>query len=152
MLSIFLFSCGGTHEKSAEDENQKGKTITEETNQEKAIDEEVANVMDWMGAYKGILPCADCEGIETTIMFNPDGNYQKTEIYIKNDEPFTFETHGHYEWDPSLSLLTLKAEEGSNNGEDFKYLVENGKLKALDKEGNEITSELAKYYILDKVN
>ena len=25
------------------------------------------NSLDWNGVYKGVLPCADCEGIETVI-------------------------------------------------------------------------------------
>ena len=28
------------------------------------------NVLDWDGTYKGVTPCADCEGIETTVTLN----------------------------------------------------------------------------------
>ena len=30
------------------------------------------NSLDWEGVYKGILPCADCDGIETEIVINSD--------------------------------------------------------------------------------
>uniref|UniRef100_A0A3B0LW09 Copper homeostasis protein CutF n=2 Tax=Arsenophonus TaxID=637 RepID=A0A3B0LW09_9GAMM len=25
--------------------------------------------------YTGVLPCADCSGIETTVLFNPNGKF-----------------------------------------------------------------------------
>ena len=30
------------------------------------------NSLDWSGTYKGITPCADCEGIETILTLNAD--------------------------------------------------------------------------------
>jgi len=37
------------------------------------------------GTYEGILPCADCPGLETIITFNPDGTYHMEETYIESD-------------------------------------------------------------------
>jgi hypothetical protein len=31
--------------------------------------------LDWPGTYTGVLPCADCEGIETTITLSVDLTY-----------------------------------------------------------------------------
>ena len=33
------------------------------------------------GIYKGVLPCADCAGIETTLQLNSDGTYDLTQNY-----------------------------------------------------------------------
>ena len=30
------------------------------------------NSLDWEGIYTGLLPCADCEGIQTVIKLNRD--------------------------------------------------------------------------------
>ena len=34
------------------------------------------NSLDYIGTYKGILPCADCEGIETELELNSDKTYE----------------------------------------------------------------------------
>src|SRR5690606_19199026 len=49
----------------------------------KTVDEHNAqNSLDWMGTYEGILPCADCEGIKTTIILKEDGTYSSKETYL----------------------------------------------------------------------
>ena len=35
----------------------------------------------WIGRYYGVLPCASCEGIETTLILQEDGSYLLTETY-----------------------------------------------------------------------
>ncbi len=45
----------------------------------------------WVGRYYGVLPCASCEGIETTLILQEDGSYLLTEtapaVYRKNRWP-----------------------------------------------------------------
>jgi len=35
-----------------------------------------ANSLDWAGVYRGVLPCADCPGIETTLRLATDSTYE----------------------------------------------------------------------------
>jgi len=45
--------------------------------------------LDWPGIYRGVLPCADCEGIETEIKINADLTYVISSTYLgKNEEAF----------------------------------------------------------------
>ncbi len=44
-----------------------------------------ANSLDWAGEYKGVVPCADCEGIETSLTLNMDQSYQLSTIYLGKD-------------------------------------------------------------------
>jgi len=47
------------------------------------------NSLDWPGIYRGVLPCADCEGIETEIKINADLTYVISSTYLgKNEEAF----------------------------------------------------------------
>lgn len=39
-----------------------------------------------VGTYKGLLPCASCPGIESTVIFSSDGKVQKTDLYTDKDE------------------------------------------------------------------
>lgn len=104
-------------------------------------------VVDWSGTYKGTLPCASCEGIETTITLNTDSTYKKTQVYL-GEEDATFHTEGSFEWREDGSIIVLHTETDG----DQSVKVTEGSLVMLDAYGNEITGELAEHYILKKTN
>lgn len=99
------------------------------------------NSLDWQGTYEGTLPCADCEGIKTTLQLNEDNTYTLTQEYIGRN---TFNETGTFAWDSSGSWITLS----SNN---MKFKVGENVLFALDMEGKVITGELADHYQLKKI-
>lgn len=104
-----------------------------------------ANSLDWEGEYKGILPCADCEGIETEITINRDMTYsQKSKHLGKNPDPFM--EKGNFEWNKDGNQITLTPEKG----ESTRYWVAENKIVQLDKSGNKITGDLADKYVLTK--
>ena len=37
----------------------------------------------FIGTYKGVLPCASCAGIETTLELNADGSYRLTTLFLE---------------------------------------------------------------------
>ena len=41
--------------------------------------------LDYRGTYKGVLPAADCPGIETTLTLRPDGMYDLHMRYLERD-------------------------------------------------------------------
>ena len=51
------------------------------------------DVKAFAGTYGGTLPCADCPGIDTTIMFVPEGGYTLSEVYQDGDSS-SFVTRG----------------------------------------------------------
>lgn len=54
--------------------------------------------LDYQGAYYGLLPCADCMGIQLKLTINNDSTYTTESIYLgKSNEIFTKE--GKYNWD-----------------------------------------------------
>ncbi|GGG94302.1 hypothetical protein GCM10007415_31760 [Parapedobacter pyrenivorans] len=102
------------------------------------------NSLDWSGAYRGTLPCADCPGIDYTLTLNEDNTYQlKTRYLEKGDTAFT--ESGRFDWNDSGSQITL-AERGE------KFQVGENRLFHLDMDGNRITGNLAEHYILNKVS
>ncbi|MEY8861961.1 copper resistance protein NlpE [Tenacibaculum singaporense] len=109
------------------------------------VDEHNAkNSLDWNGEYEGVLPCADCEGIKTTIQLNDNGTYVMTTKYLGEGEEETVE--GNFEWDKTGTVVTLINDEE----EPYKLKVVEGAIQKLDIEGKEITGELAKLYFLQK--
>lgn len=104
------------------------------------------NALDWAGTYEGILPCADCAGIKTSITLFADGTFQKNTEYLgKNGKPFS-ET-GKFEWNKEGNIIALIV-----SNENQQYLVGENQLFHLDNEGNQIKGNLAEKYILTKTN
>ena len=88
------------------------------------------------GIYMGMLPCADCSGIEYTLTMNPDSSFILKSTYLgKPADHNTFIEAGQWSMvDKGKLLLELPQEN--------LYLKQKGKnLLWLDKQGNEIQSK-----------
>lgn len=103
------------------------------------------NSLDWDGSYQGTTPCADCEGIETTIILEQDGTFKRSLKYLGKDDQ-AFEDEGIFEWNDAGSKITLPGEAGMSQ----MYQVGENVLFHLDQEGNRITGDLAALYRLEK--
>lgn len=104
------------------------------------------NSLDWAGAYSGILPCADCSGIQTTIDLKQNGTYKSVQTYLGKEDN-KFDSSGKFTWNKEGNTITLG--EGENI---TQYLVGENSLTMLDKNGNKITGDLAKNYTLAKLD
>jgi copper homeostasis protein (lipoprotein) len=137
LLSLVIFSCspgksGIRHDK------EHGKTGSEKNQ----------NASDWIGHYAGILPCADCEGIQTEIRLNKDLTCELATRYLgKNDQ--VYRSSGTLTWNDSGNIITIKdnKEQPGQN----RFLFEANRLIKLDAAGNRIEGELSEMYILSKV-
>lgn len=106
------------------------------------------NGMDWSGTYKGTLPCADCEGIETTLTLNTDLSYVLVTNYLGRNDALEEEIIGDFSWDEHGSEITLNNVTSGPN----KYKVGESLLWHLDANGDMITGDSADHYILKKSN
>ncbi len=142
LASIFLVACS-----KADNKNNQEQTPTA-ASEVVAVDSAhtAENSLDWNGTYKGVLPCADCEGIETELELNADKTYELKETYLGKGDGKAFESKGSFQFDANnTSIIEL-----DKTGDNRKYFVAEGYLKALDMEGNEITGDLADKYELKK--
>jgi len=64
---------------------------------ETAPQEEAA--MLYAGAYDGTLPCADCSGIETELILNPDYTYSLIELYLDGERELVL-LEGNWQFNP----------------------------------------------------
>lgn len=130
LLSFFLLSCSS--------KVQKGIMIP---------DKHTSRIsLDWAGTYKGILPCANCEGIETTLRINSDRTFQLITKYLgkKSD---SLETFGTFVWNNEGNTIVLDNILNAPN----KYFVKENSLVQLDLQGNFISGDLSDKYVLQKV-
>lgn len=103
------------------------------------------NSLDFLGIYKGILPCADCEGIETIIELGTGNSYSKKATYLGKENQNVIESSGTFTWNDAGNTITLTNEESPN-----QYFVGENVLFHLDLEGNRISGDLADKYQLVK--
>ena len=109
------------------------------------VDEHNAkNSLDYIGTYKGFLPCADCEAIETTIALNEDSYIKETVYKGKSNE--VFKETGKYTWNEAGNTITLSGSEAPN-----QYFVGEGVLFHLDADGKRIEGDLADSYRLSRI-
>lgn len=146
LASVFLVACNKSE--VPKDDHSTPPAVTTEAASEPMIDREhtAENSLDWNGSYKGVLPCADCEGIETKLELNSDKTFELEETYLGKGDGKSFESKGSFQFDRNnTSIIEL-----DKAGDSRKYFVAEGYLKALDLEGNEITGALADKYQLNK--
>ncbi len=99
----------------------------------------------WAGAYSGIIPCADCPGIRTTVTLHGDGRFERTRFYLERGAPPQAEA-GQFAWNAAGSAITLQEPDGGGQ----QYKVGENVLFHLDRDGNPITGDLARRYVLRK--
>jgi copper homeostasis protein (lipoprotein) len=105
-----------------------------------------ANSLDWAGTYKGTVPCADCEGIETTLTIDADSNYVISTQYLGKKKGKGMDKKAHFSWNKEGSVITL---EGIKNAPS-QYQVGENMLIQLDMQGKQITGDNAALYQLIK--
>ncbi|MFP4023288.1 MAG: copper resistance protein NlpE [Thiohalospira sp.] len=103
--------------------------------------------LDWQGTYKGVLPCADCPGIETEITLYKDKRFAKKTKYQGAANRQVFEESGTFVWDSTGSFILLNSIKNATT----KYKVGENYLQQLDLKGNVINGELKEHYILEKM-
>lgn len=87
-------------------------------------------------SWRGVLPCADCEGIETTLFLEKDGSWVMNERYQGvSREPSSFASYGT--WARTADKLVLT----DSKGEKSYYRAKGDSLDMLDREGNPIESQ-----------
>lgn len=151
LLSVTLLaSCGESKEESlAPKELEEGevtdlliddesRAIPESASKKIDSDESAIVETDYAGLYEGVLPCADCPGIQVSLELDYDDAYTRTLAYFSNRKdpiPEPLVESGAFTWDENEQKIRLEGAEG------WHYLlVDNGRLEVLDLEGNEIDS------------
>lgn len=142
LLILGIIAFGFT---SCKKEAQKTEEVTTVDSSIVTVDEHNAkNSLDYQGNYRGNLPCADCESIETTISLTED-SYIKETVY-KGKSREVFKETGKFTWNEAGNTITLSGSAAPN-----QYFVGEGVLFHLDAEGKRIEGDLASKYQLSRI-
>ena len=97
---------------------------------------QVAELQPMQQSYRGVLPCADCSGIETSLFLEKDGSWVMNQRYEGAKEPAVFASYGS--WARTADKLVLTA----SDGEKLYFHPKGDSLEMLDRSGNPIESQL----------
>lgn len=141
ILAITLVSC--TNQSNKENDSQHESALVENS----IIDSHTSAMsLDWAGVYEGRLPCADCEGIETSIELRSNYTYLAHYKYLgQSVDDNEFSQEGTFTWDDMGSVITMESE-----NETSQYKVGENQLILLNADGELNTGELAELYVLKK--
>ncbi|ATF94066.1 envelope stress response activation lipoprotein NlpE [Cedecea neteri] len=94
---------------------------------------QAAELKPMQQSYRGVVPCADCEGIETSLFLEKDGTWVMNQTY--QGKGASFASYG--KWARTADKLVLTDSEGEK-----QYFHPKGdSLVMLDREGNPIESQ-----------
>lgn len=140
-LFFLVVSC------NKKDKNETTDTMVVDSTEVVVNDDHNAkNSLDYIGMYQGILPCADCEGIETSILLEDDKNYVLKTNYLGKKNSATNEVRGVYSWNEEGNTIILAGIENAPN----RFFVGENYIIQLDMDGNKIEGDLAEKYVLQK--
>lgn len=92
------------------------------------------------GTFSGTLPCADCPGIDVTLILEPDGSYTSTHVYQERPDG-TWSSDGHWSAEDGDSVIRL--DPNSKTDEDRLYGIDStDRIVMLNGDGERIASGL----------
>ncbi len=90
------------------------------------------------GTFTGTLPCADCPGMDVTLILQPDGSYAITHVYQERPDG-TWSIDGH--WSVEADNAIIRLDPNSKTEEDQLYAIESpDHIVMLDGDGQSIDS------------
>ncbi len=105
---------------------------------------QLATLEEVPGTYEGVLPCADCEGIDTTYHIHADGTFTTVDRYQGTKD--VFKSSGRWVYKKGILILT-----DDTDPQPYMIRAELGQLRLLDADGSAVTDELAEHYVLKKI-
>ena len=103
------------------------------------------NSVDYIGTYKGILPCVDCQGLDTELSVNENSTFNLKVKYQGKGEKIYLQK-GHFTWNKKGNTIILTDVRNAPN----QYFVGENTLTQLDIYGKKIKGSTAEEYILSK--
>ena len=118
--------------------DQKQTRVKEKSVEKEAIDKV------FLGAYQGIIPCADCDGIKTRIHLYEENQFELKMKYIgKSDSIYQYS--GSYYFEEDTNKLSIE-----NKALAFQFKLNREYLQVLSRDGHEIKADLSHRYVLKK--
>lgn len=106
-----------------------------------------SNSLSYGGTYEGVIPGADSSDMDVVITLDYDGNYTKKFTPKEDKTANVSASTGKFIWDETGFVITLNEE-----GDGEKFMVVEGAIIMLDKNGKERTGDSAEKYRLEQTS
>lgn len=93
---------------------------------------------NYAGVFAGVLPCADCPGIETEVTLNPDHTYTIRRVYLERADGKAFTESGTWVHLADLRRIECKSAGGAST---CFALIDPSTIELLNCEGKPIDTE-----------
>lgn len=144
MLTMLSLTACNSSDKNAAQSGTAQEEVSTQTVEQPAIDESQqpeVTVVDGMGVlpqstYSGMLPCADCPGIQTNLTLNADGTFVMEQEYLdKPDGQVT--TKGTYDINGLDNRYVLLHPEGQSDMSPYLIYMDKDTIEFRDIENGE---------------
>ncbi len=145
LLSLLAFLCII----GCKSDNSSGAVDNDSGDQPSAsseISHTAIKARDHIGLYTGFLPCADCDGIETSLYLMANNAYLLTKVYKGKEDKKEYKNIGDFKWNDDGTAVTLSNITNAPN----QFVIEDTRAIQLDMEGKRIEGDLADRYVLTK--
>lgn len=142
LFAITLGSC--TNKSKTQDATPQDATPIDQN----IIDHHTSEMsVDWVGEYEGILPCDDCDGIETVIVLRENHTYVAQYRHLgKPGDNKEWGEEGAFTWNDAGSNVTLVSAD-----ETIQFKVGENQLFLITDEGVDLNfNDTSKLHVLNK--
>jgi len=105
-----------------------------------AAEPTAADAAAFAGTFRGTVPCADCEGIDTTLELKTDGSYALSRSYQGKGDGSPSKSDGTWTAEDNGKRVRLDPNSKSEDDSLFE-VVSKDEIRMLDVEGKKIESE-----------
>jgi len=135
LFVAFSFGCGGGREEA---ETGNGEPAAESPPAQAATIPGLGNLAGPI-TFVGVVPCADCPGIQVTLTLRPDGLFFRRDTYLEAEGGGDVTVLDRGTWSVRENVLVLSGEGGAPR----HYAIQDAAtLRMLDAAGEEIDSSL----------
>jgi copper homeostasis protein (lipoprotein) len=89
--------------------------------------------------FEGVLPCADCAGIDHRLVIGAGQRYDLGMRYLGREQDAEHAETGSWSFDPAAGKVTLRSDGGNTR---YFRVIDGQALRMLDRQGEEIESAL----------
>lgn len=138
-IPLCIVGCKETPKNTDQEQvNAKSKEVIDSNKPESSI--------SWEGTYKGLVPCASCPGILTTIKLNNDKTFEKSDFYLESKDGY-FKDKGTFSFTADGDKVTMISAKDT-----LVYTFDKNQSSQLTQEEKEIASEITHKYVLTKLS
>ncbi|MCG2607735.1 copper resistance protein NlpE N-terminal domain-containing protein [Acinetobacter sp. SM34] len=150
LSSLVFTACSKPDTNTHESNTAPDQPMTQATTAEPAatMSDTAETSLDWPGEYKGVFPCADCQGIETELELKADKTYELKQKYLGKGKNSEFKVKGTFSFDADNPAMISLDQAGENR----KFFIGENFVEARDIKSEKLIDSKMNYKLQKDAN